>query len=76
MDNYATFTEPMKPPAREQRKSSQAKSSCKHKTKKHHMKLIDDHIPRKRHATHDDKVNGDGDHYAIDLKDVVKPLDM
>ena len=78
MDNYATFAEPMKPPACEQRKFSQAESSCKRKTKKRHMKLINNRTPHKSHATHNDKVDGDGDHYAMDMevKDVDNPLDM
>ena len=76
MDNYATFTEPMKPPAseRSRRKSSKAKPPCKRKQS--HMKSSDNRIPHKRYAIHDDESDGDGDHYAMEATDENNTLDM
>ena len=40
------------------------------------MKSINERIPRKMHATHDGKVDGDGEHYAKEARDKNNPLDM
>ena len=75
VDPRTTLAVPRKPSARERcrRKSSRAESSCN--CKKHRTKPINDRILHHRHATHYNKVDGDGNHHAMNFKDKDSPLD-
>ena len=76
MDNYDTFAEAMKPPARKGsgRKTSKAQLPCKRKQNR--MKSSNDHIPRKWEAVYNDKSNEDSEHYSVEARDENNPLDM
>jgi len=77
VDAYATWTEPVKPPARDLvgRKSNRVKPPRK---RKHASRgSSSGHIPRKKSVVYDDDESvEDGDHYAVDVRDEDNPLDM
>ena len=85
LDNYATFAEAIKPPARERsgRKASKAEPPCKHnpepscKGNRLKMKSVDDCIPRKQTTILESSSSEeDGETHTVDVCDENNPLDM
>ncbi len=74
VDNYATWMEPMKPPARDLVRCKSKRAKPPHKHKHASRGSSSGHIPCKKSATYDDEV--DGNHYAVDVRDEFNPLDM
>ena len=80
MNNYATFAEAMKPPARERsgcKPIKASKSEPLRKRKRNKMKSVDNHIPRKRTAVlESESYKEDGESNAVEVRDGNNPLDM
>ena len=78
VDNYATWTEPLKPPGRDLvgRKSNRVEPPRK-KRKHASCGSSSGRIPRKKSVVYDDDDSVEaGDHYAVDVRDEDNPLDM